>query len=229
MSILVVEDDDGLRESIVDALGMLGHSVLGVDCAEAVAEMPALTRLDMTLLDLNLPGEDGLSLARRLRAVHPALGIIMLTGRTQGEDRAVGYAQGADIYLTKPVSFNELAQAVGALSRRLLQPTPVTRQATHARLERMGRALVHADGTTHRLTANEAALIASFALAPHHTLENWQIAQILDMSTDRFNKSALELHIVRLRKKLPQTPDGLSPIQALRTKGYQLCVAIHLS
>lgn len=229
LNILVVEDNDTLRESVVDALGTRGHRVHGVDCAEAVAELPDLALLDMVILDLNLPGEDGLSLARRLRAVHPALGIIMLTARIHGEDRAAGYALGADIYLTKPASLNELEQAIGALSRRV-QPQGGTVPPPHlSSLDSLARVLVHPDGSTHRLTERESALLAGFALAAHHTLENWQIAQLLGMSLDRFNKAALELHIVRLRKKLPQPQDGHSPILALRSRGYRLSVPVRLS
>jgi DNA-binding response OmpR family regulator len=228
LTILVVEDNDNLRESIVDALGTRGHRVWDVDCAEAVAEVPELARLDMAILDLNLPGEDGLSLANRLRSVVPRLGIIMLTARTQGEDRAAGYAQGADIYLTKPASLDELEHAIGALSRRLQPNNPLVHHPQSARLDRLARLVVHADGSTHRLTEHEAALLNGFAVAAGHALENWQIAELVGMDLDQFNKSALELHIVRLRKKLPSPPGGHSPIQALRGRGYQLCVPVQL-
>ncbi len=106
LNILIVEDNENLRESICDALQSLGHHARGIDCAEALPEQADLVRLDLAILDLNLPGEDGLSLAGRLRQTQHDLGIIMLTARVQGEDRAAGYAQGADIYLTKPASLD---------------------------------------------------------------------------------------------------------------------------
>lgn len=225
LNILIVEDNENLRESICDALQSLGHHVRGIDCAEALPEQTDLARLDLAILDLNLPGEDGLSLAGRLRASQPDLGIIMLTARVQGEDRAAGYAQGADIYLTKPASLNELQQAISALSRRL---KPVQR-ADGACLNLLQRRLIHADCHAESLTANEAALLAAFTRAAQQLLETWQIAEILGMDTDQLNKSAIELHIVRLRKKLPYPSGGGSAIQALRGRGYQLCVPVKVT
>jgi len=225
LNILVVEDNPDLREAIVDALTCCGHHVSGLDCAEALPGQAALQRLDLAILDLNLPGEDGLVLASRLRQSHPALGIIMLTARVRSEDRARGYAQGADIYLTKPASLAELEQATRALARRL-QHSP--QPHAQARLDVAGRTLTHPDGTVTALTDHEAALLVAFVRSAQHALENWQIAELLGQTGSHHNKSAIELHIVRLRKKLPAAAEGTSPIQALRSRGYQLCIPIVL-
>lgn len=225
LNILIVEDNENLRESICDALHSLGHHICDVDCAEAVPEQSNCVNLDLAILDLNLPGEDGLSLATRLRTTHPDIGIIMLTARIKSEDRAAGYAGGADIYLTKPASLAELEQAIGALARRL-QPTRSTDVACLAPLQRR---LLLADGQAIALTANEAALLAAFARAAQHLLETWQIGEILGMDVDHLNKSAIELHIVRLRKKMPCPSSGGSAIQAVRGRGYQLCVPLKVS
>ncbi|MFW2454814.1 response regulator transcription factor [Methyloversatilis discipulorum] len=124
LNLLIVEDNDDLRDSLADALGTRGHHVVALDCAEAVPEQAELTRLDLAIVDLNLPGEDGLALAQRLREAQPGLGIIMLTARAQSSDKVAGYEHGADIYLTKPVSLQELAGAVQALGRRLKPAGP---------------------------------------------------------------------------------------------------------
>ena len=87
LNLLIVEDNDDLRDSLADALGTRGHHVVALDCAEAVPEQAELTRLDLAIVDLNLPGEDGLALAQRLREAQPGLGIIMLTARAQSSDK----------------------------------------------------------------------------------------------------------------------------------------------
>jgi CheY-like chemotaxis protein len=96
LNILVVEDHDDLREATVAAISAMGYTVQGGDCAEAMDEVLAHFRADVALLDLNLPGEDGLSIARRLRSAQPAIGIIMVTARTQANDFMQGYGSGAD-------------------------------------------------------------------------------------------------------------------------------------
>lgn len=227
LNILVVEDNENFRESIVDALENLGHHVRATECAESLPEQHDLLRLDIAVLDLNLPGEDGLSLAERLRATHPDLGIIMLTARSQSEERSLGYARGADIYLTKPGSLSELENAIGALARRLKRPT-VSASVEALTLDCARLELLSPNGPSHTLTNNEASLLAAFARSAQNILENWQIAEILGMNTHSINKSALELHIVRLRKKLPVHTGSPSAIQVIRGRGYQLCIPIRL-
>jgi DNA-binding response OmpR family regulator len=117
--IIVVEDHDDLREATVDALARMGHGVRGLARAELLdGEFPTF-RPHLLVLDLNLPGEDGISLARRFRRSHPGIGIVMVTARNQTEQKIDGYDSGADIYLTKPVSIDEVAAAIHALSRRI--------------------------------------------------------------------------------------------------------------
>lgn len=228
LNVLVVEDNENLRESIVDVLTFRGYHVRGIECAEALSELNDFVRVDIAILDLNLPGEDGLSLAKRLRATDASLGIIMLTSRTQSSDRATGYAQGADIYLTKPASLNEIEQAIRALHRRLKSSTDdsTTTDCVHLTT----RTLCRSDGTTVGLTSHETALLVAFTRAKQNTLETWQIAELLHMPINTINKSAIELHIVRLRKKfMVQAGHGVSaeqcgsPIQVIRGRGYQLC------
>lgn len=228
LSILVVEDNENLRDTICETLTGLGHHVQGIDCAEALPEQRHFTQLDLVILDLNLPGEDGLSLATRLRTCNPDLGIIMLTARTQSDDRAAGYAQGADIYLTKPASLLELQRAIDALSRRLRPKNTSTGTADAFRLDLLRLQLLRSDGTVIALNPGETALLAAFARAAQQTLETWQIAEVLKMDLTQINKSAVELHIVRLRKKLPTNTMDNSSIVAVRGHGYKLCVALRL-
>ena len=105
LSIVLVEDNDDLRELTADALRGEGHRVLALSCAEELDDQSAGESVDVFLIDLNLPGENGLSLCRRVRASRPDAGIVIMTARVALNDRIAGYKQGgADIYLTKPVS-----------------------------------------------------------------------------------------------------------------------------
>lgn len=124
LNIIVVEDHDDLREMTVEALCAFGYQARGVACAEKLDEELKKGHADVLVLDLNLPGEDGVSLSRRIRASQPGMGIIMVTVREQIQDRITGYGSGADLYLTKPTSIEELHAAIEALARRLTAHTP---------------------------------------------------------------------------------------------------------
>ena len=226
LNILVVEDDDNLRASILDALNTSGYTARGIGCAEALPEQHDLLQLDFAILDLNLPDEDGISLSRRLRVSHPELGIIMLSARARSEDRSAGYASGADIYLTKPASLAELNQAILALARRLKRTT-LAPSADVLRLHVKGLMLSHGDQQI-SLTKSEAALLASFVRASQNTMEVWQIAEAVGLDLDVIKKTLIELHVSRLRRKLPALGGVTSPIRAIRGVGYQLCVPVHL-
>jgi|GEM_PF-5700042 len=119
MNIIVVEDHDALREVTVSALSDMGHKVRGIGSAEGLSGELQLCIPHIMVLDLNLPGEDGISVANRIRASYPEIGIIMVTARKNYDDRITGYKSGADIYLTKPTSLEELGAAIDALSRRI--------------------------------------------------------------------------------------------------------------
>ena len=116
LSVVVVEDYGILREELVHFLALNHFDVAGVNCSlgldDWLASQPRPP--DMVVLDLNLPGESGLDVARRLRATYPTLGIVMLTGRKEPADRLSGYMSGADVYLTKPASGDELLAVVAA-------------------------------------------------------------------------------------------------------------------
>ena len=108
LKILVVEDNDELRAATLAYLQKHGHYVRGVSMAEDIDDMTGGFFPDVYIIDLKLPGENGLSLTRRLRASHPDAGIIITTARTQFDDKLMGYESGADHYLPKPVHPKEL-------------------------------------------------------------------------------------------------------------------------
>ena len=119
LEIIIVEDNAALLAVTLAALEQTGHRLRGVGSAEEFFLLPDYATADVAIIDLNLPGEDGLMLAQRFRAASPQAGIIMVTARTTLHDRMVGYETGADIYLPKPVQLGELVSAVNALGRRI--------------------------------------------------------------------------------------------------------------
>lgn len=224
LSILVVEDHDDLREATVAALAAMGYAVQGVDCAEAIDEALAAFRPDLLLLDLNLPGEDGLGAARRLRAAQPALGIIMVTARDQAKDVMRGYGSGADIYVTKPTSPEELDAAIRALGRRLRPAGRETgRLVLQPRLLRLQGPLATVD-----VSDQECQLLAALGHARDRRLETWQLLEFAGKPADELEKRALAVQIVRLRKKLGEAGAPEPTVKAIRGTGYQLCIPLEI-
>lgn len=224
MNIAVIEDNDDLRSAIVSALSGEGHAVVGLDCAEAFTEQHQVLSIDLMVVDLNLPGEDGMSLARRIRRVQPEIGIVMVTARDRITDRTAGYENGADIYLTKPVSFEELRAAVQSLSRRL-KPAP---QADRELSLEVRTLTLRGEFGSVGVSSQEAALLAAFARAPDGRLEAWQILEIFPHLEPSDGRGALRVMIFRLTRKLREVTGRPRPVQAIRNWGYQLLEPIRL-
>lgn len=222
LNIIVVEDNDALREVTVAALCGEGHHVVGVDCAEALGDMANAVQVDLMVIDLNLPGEDGISLTRRIRQSQPNIGIIMVTARGQTAEKMEGYESGTDIYLTKPTSLDELVAAIHALSRRI---KPVAQATSSLKLD-LNRLTLSGNLNEVKLTSHEATLLAAFVRAPGQRLESWQLIDLLGKGETGYSKASLEVQIVRLRKKLMQVGDDKQPIKAIRQLGYQLCMQV---
>jgi DNA-binding response OmpR family regulator len=221
LNILVVEDNEELREVTVDVLRRQGHQVVGVDSAEGVPEH--VGNIDLMLIDLNLPGESGFDLTRRVRAVQPGIGIILVTARVSANDKQQGYLCGADIYMAKPVSNEELCAAVASLGRRL-------NPATTAPVLQLNGTMLCLLGPDQRvvLSTHDVAMLVAFVRASEQRLENWQLIELLKKSDAQDPKAALELQIVRLRKKLQLAGAEPPVIQSIRGWGYQLCTPLTL-
>ena len=224
LNIVLVEDHDALREVTADVLRQAGHKVSAVESAEDLGEVRGEGGVDLFVLDLNLPGEDGLSLARRLRKAHPMVGMIMTTARSEPVDHTQGYASGADIYLVKPLASETLLAAVKSMARRL-QPSPLE---ASLRLSKSELSL-KGDGASVSLQAAEANLLMALIRAPGHQLETWQIAEILGADEEGVSKAAIEVRITRLRKKLRECGAEAPAIKSLRNVGYQLCAVVTIT
>jgi len=229
--VLVVDDEPELRSLLAEYFGRHGFSVrVAADAAAARAavasEVPALA-----ILDINMPGENGLSLARWLREAHPRTGLVMLTTAGESVDRIVGLELGADDYLPKPFEIRELLARVRAVLRRAEVAAPATVAAVAApdtrrvafgtcQLDLDKRSLSGADGADIEISAAEFDLLALFARHPNRPLNRDQIMeQAHNRGWDVFDRS-IDLRIMRLRRKIERNPDKPEILKTVRNVGY---------
>jgi DNA-binding response OmpR family regulator len=229
LSVVIVEDHEDLRNVMVDVVTSFGHHVVGLSCAEEMDDEVGGLPIDLLIVDLNLPGEDGISLAKRFRAAQPLAGVIMATGRSQVHDKVTGYNSGADIYLQKPVSTDELMAAINSLSRRLLEQVNARDHSrpTKISLDASKLQLAGPQGEI-GLTDTEALILSALARAPGQRLEIWQLLALLKLDLNTYSKSAFEVRMVRLRKKLITVGAEKHCIRSIRMLGYQLSVALQV-
>lgn len=236
--LLVVDDDREIRTLVGQFLTKHGYRVTGVrDGAEMLRTLEA-ARVDLIVLDLMLPGEDGLSLCRRLRAA-PAtaqIPVIMLTAMGEETDRIVGLEMGADDYLGKPFSPRELLARIKAVLRRAAAP-PVAGTATGGTvlsfegwsLDVTRRELRSADGVLVQLSAGEYDLLVAFAEHPQRVLTR---DQLLDLARGRsavpFDR-AIDVQVSRLRRKIEPDPAEPTLIKTVRGGGYLFTPAVAVS
>ena len=224
MRVVVVEDHQDLREVFIDRLLSEGFDVVGASCAEELDEHLAATATHLIVLDVNLPGESGFNIAQRLRAGHPGINIIMVSARTEEQDRIRGYESGADFYLTKPVSPAELSAAVKAVQRR----TQNGASATDRLLLNLGRMTFCSAQGEVALSKNDVALLKALAIAPERRLPYWRLFEVTERPQSEQAKGQLELQIFRLRKKLAELGVSEDLIKSIRLEGYLLTQSIQL-
>ena len=230
--ILIVDDDPGLRELLADYLGRNGFRVTGV--ADGRGLWAALERepAELVILDLMLPGDDGLTLCRTLRA-RSAIPIIMLTARGDDTDRIVGLEMGADDYLPKPFNPRELLARIKSILRRSrsLPAEPGEARRFHFAgwtLEITSRQLIAPDGVLIPLGASEYRLLRVFLDHPQRVLDR---DQLLDLTQGReaapFDRS-IDVQVSRLRRRLRDDPREAVLIKTVRNEGYLLAVHVNL-
>lgn len=229
LTVAIVEDDTLLREEMAIHLANQGMVVHAVNSASALDDLTARARIDVFLIDLNLPGEGGLSLCSRLRTSMPHAGIVICTGRSALVDRIASYKQGgADVFLAKPVSPDELVLVIESLGRRL-QVATSTEAWTLSLRDRSLRA--PQGGPTLALTNREKTLLVGLVQASNHTLTSGVLCDIFGQHEDAqtISKHSLEELVARLRKKFKSAqPEGAAPaIKSVWGVGYQLCIAVN--
>ncbi len=230
LNLVLIEDHDVLRHMLQQALEEAGHRVTALSCAEEMEDVAGGRPTDVFLVDLNLPGEDGLSLTRRIRQAYPVAGIIIMTARSAVQDKVEGYAQGADLYLTKPMAVPELCAAVAAMGQRGQRVNQLMsqRQADVLLLDERQMRIGRPGQGGAALSAHETAILVAFSRAPGQRLASWQLAETLGLDLATYPKASLEVRIVRLRKKLIEAGADSGCIASVRGEGYQLCVPVQV-
>jgi len=225
--ILVVDDDLRLRDLLQRYLTEQGFAVHTVSDAPGMDKQLARERVDLLVLDLMLPGEDGLSICRRLRGGKNALPIIMLTAKGEDVDRIVGLEMGADDYLPKPFNPRELVARIHAVLRRRAAPLPPGAPSAEPETVQFGnmtvnlgtRTLEH-DGQTLSLTTGEFALLKVLVTHPRTPLSRDKLMELARGREYEVFDRSIDVQVSRLRKLVEQNPAQPAYIQTVWGFGY---------
>lgn len=232
--LILVEDDDDIRQLVAAMLTREGFAVTALPDGNALLPTVARTQASLVILDLMLPGADGLTLCQRLRTSYPSVAVLMLTAKSEEIDRIIGLEMGADDYLTKPFNPRELLARVRAILRRLSQSS--TEPASGPRRLGIGTLVLNLDArslttggingaTTPEevaLTSLEFDLLARFAAEPQAVLSR----DALSLATrghpaDPLDRG-IDMAVSRLRRKLIATGASETLIRTVRNAGYML-------
>jgi DNA-binding response OmpR family regulator len=230
LNILVIEDHDLLREVTVDALCHNGYKAESIDCAESLDDEMAGKAFDIYIIDLNLPGEDGLSLVQRIRDSQPLAGIVILTARMRMSDKLLGYNSGADIYLTKPIDQSELIAVVDALGQRIVKTKRAMLPKSDLILElNLNTRILNGLVGKELLSNSEVTMLVALGKASSNRLETWQLIELIGENVETYPKSSLEVRITRLRYKIMNLGADKSCLLSLRDFGYYLTIQIRIN
>ena len=230
LCITVVEDNESLCAVTVELLAQQGHRVKGVHSAEALCDEGFDGLIDVLLVDLNLPGEDGISLIGRYRQIYPGLKVVVLSSRDGLQDRLACYQAGADSFLPKPTHPEELLAVIGTLTRDrtipVLNTTAIeTVEGPQARLD-MRRLVLEGPTATVDIGSAAAKILSALAAAPGQRLAQWQIVETLGQPAGQYTAAALGVRMVRLRHLMKESGLHGTTIRSVRSEGYQLCVRL---
>ena len=227
-SVLIVEDEREVREMVAEYLGSQGYEVHQAESGADMRDAIERNLPDVVLLDVRLPGEDGLTLARYLRERYD-VGIIMVTGASGVVDRVVGLEIGADDYVTKPFDPRELLARLKSVMRRLHSRTP-SQGTDSAAPERIAMGRCFLDVAAHRLldaageevpiTSMEYDLLKVFSENPNKVLTRDQILTLTkNREWEPFDRS-IDIRIARLRRKVEANPEEPQALRTVRGAGY---------
>jgi len=229
LHIAVLEDDTELREAILlPGLRDYGFTVSGAGTSAELYRQMLSQRFDIVTLDIGLPDESGLTVARHLRELSARLGIIMLTGNQDKHDHLHALGAGADAYLSKPVDIDVLAATLHSLARRLaekstgsVQPHVANQQTPrHWRLETDGWCLVSPNAVVLALTAPERCLLSVLISAQDAPVSRETLIAALSDNVYDFDPHRLEMLVYRLRRKAIDAAAGNLPLLTSRGAGY---------
>jgi len=224
-TVLTVEDDPAIRRGIVDALRFAGYKAIEAARGDTGRDMAVAQSYDLLLLDLVLPGEDGLDILRAVRQARPAQPVIILTARGDEDDRVAGLQLGADDYVVKPFSVKELLARVEAVLRRSPErPQEITRLDLPGAVADLARFEIRfADGTRVELSEKEADLLRYLASHSGRAISRDELLlRVWQLDPRGLSTRTIDMHITRLREKLRDNSDEPRIVLTVRGKGYML-------
>ena len=230
--ILVVDDDRDIRTLLAEYLDSNGLRTLTATNGSEMRRVLEESRVDLIVLDLTLPGEDGLTLCRNLRATS-SVPVIMLPARGEPLDRILGLEMGADDYLAKPFEPRELFARIRSVLRRtqalppnMAQPDVATMRFAGWTLDLTARHLVNKDGVVVALSGAEFRLLKVFLDHPNRVLNRDQLLELTQgRESDPFDRS-VDIQISRLRQKLGDDARTPTIIKTVRNEGYVLATTV---
>ena len=233
--ILVVDDDRDIRELITDYLIKSGYRATGAANGREMRAMLAVNAIDLVILDIMMPGDDGLTLCRQLRSdTQRNLPILMLTARSEDTDRILGLEMGADDYLIKPFVARELLARIKAILRRT-RALPPNLQITEAgriiafgdwQLDTSARHLIDQEGVIVALSGAEYRLLRVFLDHPQRVLNRDQLLNLTQGRDAELFERSIDLLVSRLRQRLRDDAREPAYLKTVRSEGYVLAAPV---
>ena len=221
MRVLIAEDDAALSMFLRKALELEGYSIEFATDGEAAIDSALGDPPDLLILDLNLPGRDGMEVLKALQKVDPPIGTLMLTGRTAVEDRVLCLDLGADDYLQKPFSLHELTARCRAIRRRRSNKAPTVVTHGDLSLDRLSRTVERA-GVAVELTMKEHAMLDYFLQHRGRVIDRAELLANVFQLVQETQTNLIEVYISCLRSKLKVQADSPQLIETVRGQGYTI-------
>ena len=223
--VLVIEDDRSIREGLADALAFQGYVALQAEQGDTGLQKVLHGGCDLVILDLVLPGADGLAVLREVRLARPTLPVIILTARGEEADRIRGLRDGVDDYVVKPFSIRELLARVDAVLRRSPERPSDVRQLEipGGRVDLERREVSFADGGSCDLSLRETELLRYLAANPGRIVSREELlSRVWGVSPKAVETRTIDVHVARLRDKLRDRDSPPTLLITIRGKGYRL-------
>jgi len=221
MKILVVEDEQRLREGLVDLLSAADHEVTAVGDGKTAVEIGVAETFELVLLDLMLPQIDGIEVCRRLRQARPHLPILMLTARGSEDDKVAGFAAGADDYVTKPFGIRELLARVEAFERRAsaAPAEPEIIELDGCSMD-LGRHQADRDGEPIHLTAREVGILRWLHRQSNRAVSRSELLERVWGTSGDLQTRTVDMTIAKLRQKIERDPTSPKIVVTVTGAGY---------
>ncbi len=216
--ILAVDDDDRLRDLLKRYLTREGHDVTTAKDAASARKLMSTMSFDLVILDVMMPGEDGLSLLKSVREKKSDTPVILLTARSLPAERIEGLKIGADDYLSKPFEPEELALRISSILKRATPEAPVEELKLSGMVFHVNKGELRKDGRLVRLTESETQLLSILAGRAGAAISRHELAMLTAAGVER----SVDVQVTRLRRKIERDPREPVHLQTVRGVGYRL-------